>query len=49
MLEVTSLAKEMELGIDFAEEYKNSGLYRYFQIYKSNQTIEQENNLLENS
>ncbi|RYR03043.1 hypothetical protein Ahy_B06g081876 isoform C [Arachis hypogaea] len=28
MLEVTSLAKEMELGIDFAQEYKNSSLYR---------------------
>ncbi|MED6169107.1 hypothetical protein PIB30_018238 [Stylosanthes scabra] len=27
VLEVTSLAKEMELGIDFAEEYKNSWLY----------------------
>ncbi|XP_061343449.1 pleiotropic drug resistance protein 1-like isoform X2 [Gastrolobium bilobum] len=28
MLEVTSSAKEMELGIDFAEVYKNSELYR---------------------
>ncbi|KAK7245297.1 hypothetical protein RIF29_40136 [Crotalaria pallida] len=28
MLEVTSFAKEMELGIDFAEVYKNSDLYR---------------------
>ncbi|KAK7336923.1 hypothetical protein VNO77_17476 [Canavalia gladiata] len=28
MLEVTTSAKEMELGIDFAELYKNSELYR---------------------
>ncbi|KAF7804589.1 pleiotropic drug resistance protein 1-like [Senna tora] len=28
MLEVTSLGKETELGIDFAEVYKNSELYR---------------------
>ncbi|RDY03844.1 Pleiotropic drug resistance protein 1, partial [Mucuna pruriens] len=28
MLEVTNSAKEMELGIDFAEVYKNSELYR---------------------
>ncbi|XP_061343438.1 pleiotropic drug resistance protein 1-like isoform X2 [Gastrolobium bilobum] len=28
MLEITSSAKEMELGIDFAEVYKNSELYR---------------------
>ncbi|KAL5135188.1 Pleiotropic drug resistance protein 1 [Glycine soja] len=28
MLEVTTSAKEMELGIDFAEVYKNSELYR---------------------
>ncbi|XP_015972150.1 pleiotropic drug resistance protein 1-like [Arachis duranensis] len=28
MLEVTSSAKEMELGIDFAQLYKNSDLYR---------------------
>ncbi|KAG5086474.1 hypothetical protein JHK82_053871 [Glycine max] len=28
MLEVTTSAKEMELGIDFAELYKNSDLYR---------------------
>ncbi|KAK8473550.1 hypothetical protein PHAVU_001G166400 [Phaseolus vulgaris] len=28
ILEVTSSAKEMELGIDFAEVYKNSELYR---------------------
>ena len=34
MLEVTSSAKEMELGIDFAEVYRNSELYRYFQFYE---------------
>ncbi|KAK7396464.1 hypothetical protein VNO78_17497 [Psophocarpus tetragonolobus] len=28
MLEITTSAKEMELGIDFAEVYKNSELYR---------------------
>jgi len=32
MLEVTTSAKEMELGIDFAELYKNSDLYRYTQL-----------------
>jgi len=32
MLEVTTSAKEMELGIDFAEVYKNSELYRYIQF-----------------
>jgi len=30
MLEVSTSAKEMELGIDFAVVYKNSELYRYF-------------------
>jgi hypothetical protein len=30
MLEVTTSSKEAELGIDFAEVYKNSELYRYF-------------------
>ena len=33
MLEVTTSAKEIELGMDFAEVYKNSELYRYFQLY----------------
>ncbi|KAG5086473.1 hypothetical protein JHK82_053870 [Glycine max] len=30
MLEVSTSAKEMELGVDFAEVYKNSELYRMF-------------------
>jgi len=49
MLEVTTSSKERELGIDYAEVYKNSELYRYFHLYeiKSNQTIELENNLLQ--
>jgi len=49
MLEVTTSSKEVELGIDFAELYKNSELYRYFHLYeiKSNQNIELENNLLQ--
>ena len=34
MLEVTSPAKEMELEVDFADVYKNSELYRYFQMYE---------------
>jgi len=45
MLEVSTSAKEMELGIDFAEVYKSSELYRYFQL-KSNQTIELKYNSL---
>lgn len=32
MLEVTSSGKEIELGIDFSEVYKNSELYRYFEL-----------------
>ncbi|KAK8473551.1 hypothetical protein PHAVU_001G166500 [Phaseolus vulgaris] len=36
MLEVTTSAKEMELGIDFAEVYKNSELYR-----KNKETIKE--------
>jgi hypothetical protein len=47
MLEVTNSSKEVELGIDFAELYKNSELYRYIHWYaQSNQTVEMENNLL---
>jgi len=33
MLEVTASSKELELGIDFAEVYQNSELYRYFHLY----------------
>jgi hypothetical protein len=41
MLEVTNSSKEVELGIDFAEVYKNSELHRYFFLYESTyQTIE---------
>lgn len=29
MLEITSEAQEVTLGIDFAEVYRNSELYRY--------------------
>jgi len=32
MLEVTNSSKEVELGINFAEVYKNSELYRYFPL-----------------
>jgi len=35
MMEVTSSAKELELGIDFADVYKNSELYRYLQSNKT--------------
>jgi len=34
MLEITTSSKEVELGIDFAEFYNNSGLYRYFYLYE---------------
>jgi hypothetical protein len=34
MLEVTTSSKEVELGIDFAEVYKKSELYRYFHLYE---------------
>jgi len=34
MLEVTTSSKERELGIDFAEVYQNSELYRYFHLYE---------------
>ena len=49
MLEVTTSAKEIELGIDFAEVYKNSELYRYFQFVDSNKTTELKSNPLENT
>jgi len=35
MMEVTSSAKELELGIDFADVYKSSELYRYLQSNKT--------------
>jgi hypothetical protein len=47
MLEVTSPEKEMELGIDFFEVYKDSELYRYLQCFIVNQTIDLENNPIE--
>lgn len=35
MLEITSSSKEVELGIDFADLYKYSELYRYFYLYET--------------
>jgi hypothetical protein len=35
MLEVTNSSKEVELGVDFAEVYKNSELHRYFSCMKA--------------
>jgi len=34
MLEITTSSKEIELGIDFAELYKNSEFNRYFYLYE---------------
>ena len=46
MLEVSSSAEEINLGVDFTNVYKNSELYRYVQCYfkcfirlKNNSTI----------
>ena len=33
MLEVSSSAEEITLGVDFTNVYKNSELYRYVQCY----------------
>jgi len=34
ILEVTTSSKEIELGVDFAEVYTNSTLYRYLPLLK---------------